>query len=310
MSRFSIVIPCLDDIQRFEDTLASVLRYRPVDSQVIVVSDGRYSDPHQLRSEVQFVEADRGSGLIGHLNVGVCYCSGDFTTIIRPGVELDENWDQVVESVADLKSVASISPVLVRDDNPSRVLSAGVHVDSSMTRRNSGHALRTHSKKVRNGSFKLAGPTSWFGVYRTPLLKLLAPFDEQLDACYWDVDIAMSLRFLGFETASQSDFVAFVDSDKEILAEFSQAHGQSAARTSKRTNGPNRMLVDSLFDLVNSVAHPWRIKHFAQRWTAGQFTRIDNDYLKRLQMLELGKPWEVAESTTENSKSVSWRRAA
>ena len=61
MSRFSIVIPIDGDdrrqneIQRFEDTLASVLRSRPRESQIIVVHNGRYEDPHGLGSEVDWI---------------------------------------------------------------------------------------------------------------------------------------------------------------------------------------------------------------------------------------------------------------
>ena len=98
----------LGDQGPFEDTLASVLRYLPQDAQVIVVHDGTYSDPYHLGKEVHFVESDQNH-LISHLNIGLCYVSGAITVVVRPGIELDENWQQGIEATWP-EDVGSISP--------------------------------------------------------------------------------------------------------------------------------------------------------------------------------------------------------
>ena len=59
MQRLSIIVPLMGDLKRFEDTLVSVLENQPEQSEVVVVLNGPYDDPYDLRSEVKFVEAPR-----------------------------------------------------------------------------------------------------------------------------------------------------------------------------------------------------------------------------------------------------------
>ena len=55
MSRFSIVVPILGHSKQTDDTLASALRYRPAESEVIIVHDGSYEDQYGLGDEIQQV---------------------------------------------------------------------------------------------------------------------------------------------------------------------------------------------------------------------------------------------------------------
>ena len=171
MSRFSIIVPLIGENHLFENTLAAVLRYRPNDCQVIVVHDGNYGDPFDLDGEVKFVNADQRD-LISFLNVGLCYVSGEFTVVIRPGIEVDENWNLGLESAFENQDVGSVTPLIVRRNRPNRILAAGVCADSTWTRKIVGHGRSASPRQIRR--LKTQGPTSWFAVYRTAALKLLS----------------------------------------------------------------------------------------------------------------------------------------
>ena len=52
MPRLSIVIPCAQDAERFETTLASVLQNRPGDCELLLIQPRSYDDPYELADEV------------------------------------------------------------------------------------------------------------------------------------------------------------------------------------------------------------------------------------------------------------------
>ena len=60
MQRLSIIVPLMGNLQRFEETLVSVLENRPERSEVVVVTNRPYDDPYALRGEVAFVERRGG----------------------------------------------------------------------------------------------------------------------------------------------------------------------------------------------------------------------------------------------------------
>ena len=62
MPRLAIIISAVGSIEALENTLVSVLENRPADCDVVVVHSKPYSDPYELKNEVRFVSAPRGSG--------------------------------------------------------------------------------------------------------------------------------------------------------------------------------------------------------------------------------------------------------
>ncbi len=119
MYDYSVIVPLLGRISEFEDTLASVLRHRPPQAQVIVAHDGRYDDPHGLQSEVQFVTADPHRNLAGLLNAAIRTVQGHITVLIRPGIEIDEGFDQPIAEAFVDSNVASVCPLIVISSCPS-----------------------------------------------------------------------------------------------------------------------------------------------------------------------------------------------
>ena len=89
MCRFSIIVPFVQPLCSFDDTLASVLRYRPANSEVFVVHDGTYQDPHDLLDEVVMITAhdqiENSSCLDHFLSTAVDQAEGEITVWVRPG---------------------------------------------------------------------------------------------------------------------------------------------------------------------------------------------------------------------------------
>ena len=307
MFRLSVIVPLLGSVDRFEDTLASILRHRPTDAQVIVVHDGSYRDPYRLASEVQFLETDPDSGLIGSLNVGLCYAGGEFTIIARPGVELDEDWDTEISHAMQDDKVAAVVPMIFSQQYPNRIVSAGVSADRSGTRRLVGQGKRYTHRSCR--SLRPQGPTSWLAAYRTSIIKSIAPLDETLDDCFIDQDIALSLQSLRCKCVLSDQFRGTIDDANAVFEEADVPHGSSAQRASQRFGDVmnSGSASNALADLLRATVSPWRLKHLVQRFAAGRSVDVDLNYSNRLERLSTDRPW-LAKQATEIETSI--RRAA
>lgn len=278
-SEFSLVVPFLSDVEKLEATLASVLRYRPDDSQVIVVHDGRYPDPHQL-DEVDFVVAPTGASLGSQLGCALRIAEGPLVGLIRPGVELDECWDDSIREAFEDDQVASVSPSLVEEARPNKLVVAGVEVGSGNKRRYLGAGMRLGRKARRLSPL---GPSSWAGFYRRSVIDLLGTPDEQLDSHYLDVDLALGMRQLGFRSVFRSDCVMTVESHEEVAKELKIPHGTSAARAQHRFElARPSSAIHSLFELMSAPFQPWLVKHVMGKLAAASMRDIDEAFARRL----------------------------
>lgn len=311
MTGISIIVPHTGQIERFEDTLASVLRHRPSNSQLIVVHDGSYDDPYDLSGEVHFVDADQSYDLIPFLNVGMCYVGGETTVIMRPGIEVDENWDGSISEAFEDGRVGAVSPVIVGAKRQSKVVASGVDVSRSGSRKLVGSGKRLSGRRLR--SIKSVGPSSWFAAYRTRLLKQLLPFDEQLDPICWDADVASAIKAMGFQNQLASDCIAIAESEDIVLEETGVAHGLSAQRSLARAGKASlSATVGGLVgDLFGSAIQPWKLRHLVQRLGAGKYRNIDESHFEQLQQLRKKQLWlEQKEPESEQPAEFSYRRAA
>ena len=311
MTGISIIVPHTGQIERFEDTLASVLRHRPPNSQLIVVHDGGYDDPYDLADEVRFVNADQNYSLIPFLNVGMCYVGGNTTVVLRPGIEVDENWNDSISEAFEDDRVGAGSPVIVGAERQSKVVTAGVDVSRSGSRKLVGSGKRVSGKRLH--SIKSVGPSSWFAAYRTKLLKQLLPFDEQLDSVCWDADVATAIQAMGFQNRLLTDCVAVAESEDLVLEETEVAHGLSAQRAMTRSGKASlpATVGGLLGDLIGSTIQPWKLRHLVQRLGAGKYRSVDASHFEQLQQLRRRQLWlEQKEPAVEQSVEFNYRRAA
>ena len=76
----------MGDERLFDQTLASILRNRSAKSEILVIHDGTYQDPHGLSDEITFASTEKRPDLIAMFNRGVSLATGDLLALIRPGI--------------------------------------------------------------------------------------------------------------------------------------------------------------------------------------------------------------------------------
>lgn len=174
MPQLTVVVPLMDQVDAFENTLASILRYDDQRIQVVVTHDGRYEDPHGILDEVDCVviPSHRNTSRLGRVAAAVDSCRSPWIHWLAPGIEATEGWcDDLLEFLGRHSELGLLSP---------RVFSAaeGTCVASCILTRPSGHALYLEDVWGEEWSAEevvvdrsLVGPTGWAGFCRRQLLE-------------------------------------------------------------------------------------------------------------------------------------------
>ena len=299
MPRLSIIVPFLGDIHQFDDTLASVLRYRPENAQVIVSHDGSYDDPHRLSNEVDFAISPRSPQLIRLFNSGVRIATGDVVAFLRPGIELDESWEVPVLEAFESDAVGSVAPAIVSPLRPSRIIAAGVEKEFGFCR----HLVGANSTMSTRRLKKLhpLGPTSWAAFYRKSVLDQIGSCDESLDPVYLDLDLALSFQTLGYRCQFEPECHVFMDRSTPIVREAETAHGRSAERAVRRHSQDvslGRTLMTITAELIKSPLRPWYLHHALQRFGAGRLAAIDQHFADKIARQNRKRNWESVPAET------------
>lgn len=113
--KLAILIPIKKNLNDFETTLASILRWRPEHCQVIVTHDGSYQDPYDLSDEVEFFEM-KNSDWARWFASAVQLVDSEYVCSIQPGFEVSEGWFEQVEAQFNQESVVSVSPAFSADN--------------------------------------------------------------------------------------------------------------------------------------------------------------------------------------------------
>ncbi len=277
-AEFSIIVPFFRcDVNRFENTLAATLRHLPANGQVIVVHDGSYQNPHQL-DEVDFAQVAQGSNLGTMFSAGLRLSDAEFVGLLRPGVELDENWHLAIRESFASPMVASVCPAIVDESKTSRLVTAGIQTNARLARQFVGKGVRLGRKADRLAP---VGPSSWAAFYRRSSLDQLGTHDSELNSVYLDVDIAMGLAKLGFQSALQQDCVITVEDPTSLFNELSLPHGEAVARAKVRF-GFDTKLTGSLYELLSLPFKPWLFRHVVGKLKGKAMRDVDEAHYRRL----------------------------
>lgn len=190
MPGLSIIIPAGDDVSRFEDTLAAVLRNRPRACEVIVPHAGTYADPYELASEVWFIELAAGASREACLAHAIEKAAGDVIHVLSPGCEFDDDWWQPAVAQFDESSIGCIAPVL--STSTGNVLGVNYGFAGRSEATSSASSDRALAK------MKILGPTYRAGFYRRTALKQISGWPTNLPHELADVDVGLSLKQLGY----------------------------------------------------------------------------------------------------------------
>lgn len=318
MPRFSIIIPLMGDERLFDQTLASILRNRSPNSEILVIHDGTYQDPHGLSDEITFASTEQRPDLIAMFNRGVSLSTGDLLAFIRPGIELPSDWESTVQDAFKKPNIASVSPLITTPIEPHKIVTAGVETGIGFQRKMAGARSRTTPAKLKRVS--PLGPTSWAAFYRRSAVEQIHPISENLSSVFLDQEIAMSLRTIGMGTHFSPETNLEIERMGLITCEQKLPHGRSAQRTYRRQgiDGGSVLRTASLiaWDFLNAPLQPWRLRQAGGRVSAVLHRREDReqgDYLAKLaahnqSLLPLELPFQA--SPYEASELSTSRRAA
>lgn len=271
--RLSILVPFLQTSSSldkpFEDTLASILQHRPADCEVLVSHAGGYLDPYGLGDEVRFLAQPVESSLVALVNGGVERARGEVLHVLTPGHSVSEGWiDEPLAAFED-PQVGSVVPVIVSETNPDYVVNCGVGYSCGGARwvAGGGQSARTIATKTP----AICGPSLAAGFYRTDALCSLEGLAVDLGETLADIDVALSLRAIGYRSVVSAACVirSCLPPAREAA---SYRHGQQAERLFRRHAGqlgwfrswvahPLTVLLGALAD----VPHPGAVTQFAGR---------------------------------------------
>ncbi|MEQ1903585.1 MAG: glycosyltransferase family A protein [Pirellulaceae bacterium] len=263
MPTFTILIPLLGPQEQFEQTLASVLRSQPAQTQIIVPFDGKYVDRYNLKAEgVEFVAIPNKRRLVDFWNAGLSRATGELLIVLRPGVEVNDAWSfQVARAFTD-RNLGMLAPVV--EVGQGRVF--GIEVERTGTRR-----------LVTSKPSKTTAPTSYAAVYRNEAIGWLPQIDSGIADVYLDAEIALGLHEVGFGSAIATDWIVTCAGDS-IVTEGRLAHGCSAARAQARHSNYLKAAGSAVVsDLISALsAGVWKINHAMERFSAKRFRSVDD----------------------------------
>jgi len=198
--RLSIIIPVPDDPIGLEETLLSLLENRPDPCQIVVVIGGDYDDPYDLAGEVDFVQIERGVGLIGCINVGICASSAPIVHPLLSGTEVGQGWAEAALTCFDDPEVAAVAPLIIDREDRSHVLTAGMGYRRAGIVRDIGHGLAVDEFSRSGHTTRpslVFGPDIRAGFYRKAALRKFGLFDVEAGECFSTLDMALSVQRAG-----------------------------------------------------------------------------------------------------------------
>ena len=191
----SIVIPTSRDIVALEMTLAAALEHQPDGCEVIVVNDGSYQDPYDLGDEVRFIDVAPTPNVIDLINAGSQAASAPVVHVLQTGVEVKSGWTAAALGHFDDPQVGSVAPELLLSGAASTSIRGVDH-------RWGGCRVLVKGAARRNERAPL-GPTIWGGFYRRSAIESVGGWDPRLGMECADLDLALSLRQIGFDSVSE-----------------------------------------------------------------------------------------------------------
>ncbi|MFO0929721.1 MAG: glycosyltransferase family 2 protein [Gemmataceae bacterium] len=225
--RLSIVIPTHQRTDLLSCCLSSVIRYRPSDTQVLVVDDGSPDARASRTAEAFGVEAVRlpaPRGFCVAANVGVAHSRGEVVALLNDDTEVTAGWaDAALAPFAD-PTVAAVTPLVLLGPpgvhQPERIDSAGDGYSVGGVAYKRGHRQPLAADYLEpRPVFGASGSGSFF---RRAAYLAAGGMPEEFGAYFDDVDLSFRLHHAGytvrFEPASR------------IYHRVSSSYGRPSAR--------------------------------------------------------------------------------
>lgn len=196
----SIVIPTFNGVALLRRCLQTVERYRPADSEVIVVDDGSTdSTSDQVRLHfptVRLVRLAGNSGFCRAANAGLEAANGRFVELLNNDTEVCAEWaDAALAEFAD-PTVGAVAPLVCKLPYRRRIDSAGDRYYWYGRAKKRGEGQPRSAPFDQPAEVFAASASSAF--YRTDLLRKIGGFPEHFGAYLDDVDVGFRIRLAGY----------------------------------------------------------------------------------------------------------------
>ena len=281
--RFSIIIPVVGQPSALDETLASILRDLGEDCEVVLVHDGTFEDPYNIADELTVIDAQT-KRLAAQVSIAVKQSAGQIIAIVRPGVELPEQWTNVVAAAFEDPTVASAAPILVAQSKSQSIVTAGVHTNYHYRRLLTGSRKKLAQRVF--GRLQPLGPSAWAAFYRRSTLTMIGDLDQKTEDQYFDLDLALTLSQMGYACASLPTIVCQIDRSARVERESQRPHGVSAQRSIARHAAGestfSRGLTSFVSELLSAILKPGAFQQAIGRFQASRFKAIDAAFATRM----------------------------
>lgn len=217
----SIVIPSHARADLLRLCLASVARFAPPGTEVIVVDDGSRGGVVSRAAadfpRVTVIRRPKAGGFCAAANAGIAAAAAPVIEMLNDDAEVIAGWaDAALRRFADPRVVA-VAPLVLQNDParlagglPPLIDSAGDEYDPGgfARKRDSGvAATRSGARDLRTSNPLCASACAAF--YRRDALTAVGGFAEHFRAYFEDVDLSLRLRHLGGEIVHEPGSVVW-----------------------------------------------------------------------------------------------------
>jgi len=245
MLDLSIIVPCWETSTDLETTLASLLRNRPRNSEIIVAHEDCYDDPYSLSDEIRFLNVREGGSEL--LNDAWQISTGEIVHFLGCGLEVDSHWTLPALVHFDDDNVGAVGG-MATDLSETQVVSAGIDYTTGGARRCLGAGVKLSEKQI--AKLHPMGADLATAFYRRYLLEAIGGFDVSIGPALADVDLALILDDLEFDQLVEPNCRVFAATPSSQRGSY--AAGSGAERIYRGLGKPK-------ISYRNLVAHPARI---------------------------------------------------
>jgi GT2 family glycosyltransferase len=214
--RLSVVVPSYRRADLLRHCLASVARFAPPRTEVIVVDDGSpLAGVSRAAGEfagVRVIRHARARGFCAAANAGVAAAGAPVVELLNDDAEVTAGWAEPALAWFADAGVAAVAPLVLRNDPARRarglaplIDTAGDEYDRGGFARKRGHGL----PPGRHARGPVFGASACAAFYRRDAVLRAGGFPEHFGAYFEDVDLSFRLRRLGFEIVHEPGSVVW-----------------------------------------------------------------------------------------------------
>jgi GT2 family glycosyltransferase len=199
--RLSIIIPSYSRTDLLPACLSAVQRFRPYDSEVIVVDDGSRGQEVSAVAmnwpDVRIVQRRESGGFCAAINAGLNAAQGEIIEVLNDDAEPTAGWAEAALCHFSDPRIVAVAPLVLIGPDGQRIDSAGDEFFLGGVARKRHHGKPLAQVALQAG--RVFGACGCGAFFRRTALQRVGGFPEDFGAYFDDVDVAFRLRWAGGE---------------------------------------------------------------------------------------------------------------